>query len=80
MIPRWIFLVALRVLGLVFLWRSLEALPIAGAVFCDAAPRGEVLAMILSVAEGAAPLLVAYWLLRGAPSLVRLAYPARQRR
>ena len=71
MITRLTWILSLRLLGFAWLWRGVEALPLSGAQFCRSAPRGEAAAMLLAVAEGLAPLLLAVWLIQGSPLLVR---------
>ena len=70
-----IFALAVRILGLVSFYRGLEALPIAGAQFCNSVPGGELAGIVGPIVKAAWPLLVAYWLIRGAPLLIRIAYP-----
>jgi hypothetical protein len=66
-----IFSLAVRILGLVFLYHGLTAVP-------------PVIPAILAISIGNAftgllmvgwPLAVAYWLLSGAPLIMRIAYP-----
>ncbi|MBP7825295.1 MAG: hypothetical protein KA236_01895 [Verrucomicrobia bacterium] len=62
---------AVRLLGLVFLYRGLTPLPtLIPMVF-----SGSVTNLLISVLMVGWPLLVAYWLLRGAPLILRIAYP-----
>ncbi len=68
--PKDILNLAIRILGLAFLYRGLSAIPIA-----PAALFGSVGTAIMAVLTVGWPLLVAYWLLRGAPLLMRIAYP-----
>ncbi len=65
-----IFSLALRILGLVFLYRGLSGLPIILPTFFGGI--GNAIMCVLTVGW---PLLVAWWLLRGAPLIMRLAYP-----
>lgn len=67
MIPRFIFALVVRALGLATLVRGLEALPLAGARFCEAVARADGMALLGSVALGAAPLVAGAWLIQGAP-------------
>jgi hypothetical protein len=63
-----LFKLAVRLLGLAFLYHGLSGLPaVLPLIF-----SGNIIMSILVVAW---PLLVAYWLLRGAPLLIRIAYP-----
>src|SRR3974390_827261 len=73
--PPDIFKLAVRLLGLVFLYQGLQALPTAVIQFCGAIPTMNSLAIIMTLATAGWPLLVAYWLLRGAPLVMRTAYP-----
>jgi uncharacterized membrane protein len=66
-----IFKLAVRLLGLVFLYHGLSALP-AVIPLVRASGIGQ---FILGLVMVAWPLLVAYWLLRGAPLLMNIAYP-----
>ncbi len=68
--PKDIFSLAVRVLGLVFLYHGLLALP--GLV---SGLWGNFATTVMSILVAGWPLLVAYWLLRGAPLIMRLAYP-----
>ena len=69
--PKDLFSLAVRVLGLVFLYHGLSVLP---TLLTTALSRSIGSLFIAFVMVGW-PLLVAYWLLRGAPLLMRIAYP-----
>lgn len=70
-----IFALAIRLLGLVFLYFALAKVPEVMANLC-AFVRNMTLGMIWSNLFAVGwPLLVAAWLLCGAPHLMRLAYP-----
>jgi hypothetical protein len=71
MTPKSVFSLAVRVLGLVFLFRGLSALPELLSIFSTGSVRSS-LGIIIMIAW---PLLVALWLIRGAPLLIRIAYP-----
>ncbi len=76
--PRDLFLLAVRLLGLVFLYHGLTALPttIFGAF---ASLVGRSFLGFLGMSFMAFwPLLFAWWLIRGAPLVMRLAYPERE--
>jgi len=73
--PKGIFALAVRIFGLVFLYRALEALPIAGAQFCNSVQRGEFAGVACSIVLAVWPLVFANWLIGGAPLLIRIAYP-----
>lgn len=72
---RDLFLLAIRILGLVFLYHGLMALPTslfgAFASLFSRAPLGFFGMGFMALW----PLFLAQWLLRGAPVLIRLAYP-----
>jgi hypothetical protein len=70
--PKDMFSLAVRILGLAFLYQGLLALPTALRFGLFVANFGNLIAGLLSVGW---PLGVAYWLLRGAPLLMRIAYP-----
>ena len=82
--PKDVFTLAVRLLGLVFLYHGLRDVPaalgqIAGSfphrIGPDMTQHGNLGGFVIGVAMVAWPLLVAYWLLRGAPLVVRIAYP-----
>ncbi len=76
--PQDVLKLAVRVFGLVFLYRGLETLPTAVIQFFTAIPSdsfGMILAGLLMVGW---PLAVAYWLLRGAPLSCALSFPKRR--
>jgi hypothetical protein len=69
-----LFGLAVRVIGLAFVYQGLTAVPNALLSCCPAFPHfvwRNVLPSLLIVGW---PLLIGYWLLRGAPKLMRLAY------
>lgn len=73
--PQDVLKLAVRILGLVFLYHGLETLPPAVIQFFAAVSSnsfGTILAGLLMVGW---PLAVACWLLRGAPLIMRIAYP-----
>jgi hypothetical protein len=71
MTPKSVFGLAVRVLGLVFLYRGLSALPEILSIFSTGSFRSS-LGIIIMIAW---PLVLAFWLIRGAPLLIRIAYP-----
>jgi len=71
MTPKSVFGLAVRVLGLVFLFRGLSALPELLSIFSTGSFRGS-LGIVIMIAW---PFVLASWLVRGAPLLVRIAYP-----
>ena len=70
-----IFTVAVRIIGLAFLYQGLAAVPMAVANFCPVFPHFNFRVLLPSLIVVAWPLAVAWWLVRGAPWLVRLAFP-----
>ena len=68
--PNDIFKLAVRILGLVFLYHGLSALPVAMGLLASAFPQ-----YVMGILIVAWPLLVAWWLIGGAPQLMRRAYP-----
>ena len=73
--PRDILNLAVRLMGLIFLYQGLQALPTAVVQLCGAIPNVNSGMIFPSVVMAGWPLLVAYWLLRGAPPIMRTAYP-----
>ncbi len=71
MTPKAIFTLAVRILGLFFLHHGLAALPSILAIF----PAGSFWNFVTNIVSLAWPFVVAYWLIRGAPAVVHLAYP-----
>jgi hypothetical protein len=69
--PKDLFSLAVRILGLVFLYHGLSALP----TLLPTAFSRTVGGLFIAVLMVGWPLLLAYWLLRGAPLLMRIAYP-----
>jgi hypothetical protein len=73
--PQDILKLAVRLLGLIFLYQGLQALPTALVQFCAAIRIMNSGMILTSVMFAGWPLLVAYWLLRGASLIMRTAYP-----
>jgi len=71
MTPKNVFVLAVRVLGLVFLYRGLVELPEILSIFSTGSFRSSLSIIVLI----AWPLVLAFWLIRGAPLLVHLGYP-----
>jgi hypothetical protein len=73
--PKDIFNLILRLIGLAFLYRALDTIPSAVLNFCPAFPHFYFRNLFPSLLVVGWPLLIAWWLIRGAPWLMRLAYP-----
>jgi hypothetical protein len=73
--PKDIFKLAVRILGLVFVYHGLTGLPEAASAVFTALRFGDALTFILTPLMAAWPLVVAFWLLRGAPFIMHIAYP-----
>jgi hypothetical protein len=70
-----IFCIAVRLLGLVFLYHGLMAVPVAAGMFFSGFQRfGEARNIALGPLMIAWPLAVTWWLIRGAPLLICIAY------
>ena len=68
--PKDIFGLAVRGVGLLFLYRGLSMLPtLIPTAF------GGPATFFMAILMFGWPLLLAYWLLRGAPLIMRIAYP-----
>jgi hypothetical protein len=70
MTPKNVFILAVRILGLVFLFRGLLELPEILSIFSTGSFRSSF-SIIVMIAW---PLVLAFWLIRGAPLLVGIAY------
>ncbi len=71
-----IFQLAVRLLGLAFVYQGLTALPISSQALYGAVLHPQhVIDLIVTMIAAAWPFIIAYWLLRGAPLLLRIAYP-----
>jgi len=69
-----IFGIAVRLIGLIFLYQGLSAVPSAAASICPVFPHFYFRNLLPSLWLVGWPLLMAYWLVRGAPWLMRLAF------
>ncbi|HWX20499.1 MAG TPA: hypothetical protein VN578_11425 [Candidatus Binatia bacterium] len=72
--PKEIFSLIVRLIGLLFLYDALKAVPNAIASICLVFPHFFFRNLWPNLFLIGWPLLVAYWLIRGAPWLMRLAY------
>lgn len=75
-----VFSVAVRIIGLAFLYQGLSQVPSAfNALFLVFPPPSlkyvNFRSLVPSLIYIAWPLIVAWWMVRGAPWLMRLAYP-----
>ena len=73
--PKEIFRLIVRLLGLVFLYQGLAAVPMAVAAFCPRFPHFIWSNFIPAVIMVGWPMLAAWWLIRGAHPVERWAYP-----
>ena len=73
--PKDLFQLAVRILGLVFLYRGLSSLPMILTPISIALAGGQFVSFWITIFDAVWPLAVALWLLRGAPFIMRLAYP-----
>ncbi len=69
-----IFNVAVRIIGLLFLYQGLVAVPSAFASICPIFPHFVWRNLVPALVMVAWPLIIAQWLVRGAPWLMRWAY------
>ena len=70
-----IFSLVIRIIGLLFLYQGLSYVPSAFANFCPVFPHFNFRTLLPSFFLIAWPLAVAYYLISGAPWLMRLSYP-----
>jgi hypothetical protein len=69
-----IFGLAVRIIGVVFVYQGLSSVPNAVNSICPAFPHFLLRNIFPSLMLVGWPLLIGYWLIRGAPWLMRLAY------
>jgi hypothetical protein len=74
--PKDIFGLAVRLIGLIFLYQGLASVPSSVSSVCPVFPHFYLRNLVPSLFLTGWPLVVAYWLVRGAPWLMRTAYPA----
>lgn len=72
---RDLFGLAIRLIGLAFLYQSLSAVPMAIAAVSPGFKHFIFSNLFPALFAVGWPMLAAYWLIRGAPPLMRLAYP-----
>jgi len=73
--PKVIFGLAIRLLGLVFLYQGLSALASLIPVLLSGSFIGSFMNLVMTVLMSAWPLALAWWLIGGAPQLINHAYP-----
>jgi ABC-type sulfate transport system permease component len=72
--PRDIFGLILRLMGLLFIYNALDKVPLAISSLRASFGMGLYTTLMIVVW----PLLIAFWLFRGAPPISRMAYPREQ--
>jgi hypothetical protein len=72
--PKDIFGLAVRIIGLAFIYQGLSSVPSAINTICPIFPHFLWRNIFPSLLMVGWPLLIGYWLVRGAPWLTRLAY------
>lgn len=70
-----LFQLAVRLLGLGFVYQGLTALPAVSSAIVAGLQGSNLGAFFFAVFATVWPLLIAYWLLCGAPLLMQIAYP-----
>jgi hypothetical protein len=79
-----IFNAVVRIIGLAFAYHGLAEIPAAILRFCPAFPMPfkymNFRSIIPSLFAVGIPLVIAYWMIRGAPWLMRLAYGEEEER
>ena len=70
-----IFGLIVRLVGLIFLYESVEKVPLAFSATFPGFRSISGIGFLSALFMVAWPLAVAYWMLRGAPPISRLAYP-----
>lgn len=73
--PKDIFGLIVRLLGLIFIYESAEKVPTAISYIFSGFKSISGVGLLSAVIMVGWPLLVAYWLLLGAPPVSRIAYP-----
>jgi len=73
--PKDIFGIGVRLLGLVFLGRGLFLVPAAADDLFSALVRLDPARILSALWLAGWPFLAAFWLVCGAPPLIRIAYP-----
>jgi hypothetical protein len=73
--PKDIFGLIVRLIGLIFLYESAEKFPLALSAMFPGFKTISGIGFLSALFMVGWPLAVAYWFLRGAPPVSRLAYP-----
>ncbi|MPN22189.1 hypothetical protein SDC9_169572 [bioreactor metagenome] len=73
--PHEILKLGVLLLGLVFLYQGLAILPASVVQLFVFVVGLNIESTLTTLLQAGWPLLLAYWLLRGAPLLMRIAYP-----
>lgn len=73
--PRDIFGLIIRLVGLIFVYESAEKVPLAFTAIFPGFRTISWIGFLSALFMVGWPIAVAYWLLRGAPPVSRLAYP-----
>ena len=73
--PKDIFNLIIRLLGIMFLYQAVEKVPLAVSAIFPGFAHFSGVGFFSALMMVGWPLLVGYWLLRGAPPVARIAYP-----
>jgi hypothetical protein len=73
--PKDIFGLIVRLVGLIFLYEAAEKLPLAVTAIFPGFKTISWIGFLSALFMVGWPVVVAYWMLRGAPPISRIAYP-----
>jgi hypothetical protein len=73
--PKQIFELIVRLVGLIFLYEAAEKVPLALTAIFPGFKSISGIGFLSALFMVGWPLVVAYWMFRGAPPISRLAYP-----
>jgi hypothetical protein len=73
--PKDIFGLIVRLVGLIFLYEAAEKLPLAVTAIFPGFKMISWIGFLSALFMVGWPVVVAYWMLRGAPPISRIAYP-----
>jgi hypothetical protein len=76
--PREILELVVRLMGVVFLYQALASVPSAIANFCPIFPHLNFRSLFPSAILIGCPLIIGWYLFKGAPWLMAQAYPEKQ--